>query len=98
MALFISCDVVGDAVFMRILTGKKTTAAWRTERGCNKCIFKSNAFALDTFDVRHFDKRIINLVPTKVIDQNENNIWPGRLRCAREIGGAKKKSENKAAK
>src|ERR1043165_1501234 len=82
MASRTAINVVGDAVFVRILAGQKARAAWRTEWRRDESIFKTNSLTRDALNVWDFDKWIINFVPAQVVNQDENNI-----RASRGLGG-----------
>src|SRR5262249_9779794 len=71
--------VVGDAMRVRVLTGQETGAAWRPQRRRHESVAKGRAFPGYAVDIRCLDKWMAcaaELIPTKVIQQNEDDVGP----------------------
>src|SRR5688500_867563 len=75
-------NVVSDSVRVRVLSGEKAGARRRAQWRGHESIAKRRAFFGDAVDVRRFNVRMsgnAELVPTQVVDQNEDDVRPRRL-------------------
>jgi hypothetical protein len=75
MALLAPVGVIDNAVFMRILTGKKTGAAWRTKRSGHESIREPRTLSRNALNVWKLNERIMDFIPTQIISKNENDVW-----------------------